>query len=174
MIATGKCVLHQSSDSTGVSGVSGTVIFEWDETEEVLIKGTISGLSPGKHGLHVCSFGNITDGYFHSGDHYNPCDKKHGGPQDEERHVGDLGNVEASDSGVAEFQMHDRLLRLAGNYSVIGRTLVVTENEDDLGKGGDEQSLTTGNAGKGLAWGIIGIVSEFCPASEDLTQKSKE
>ncbi|XP_007902253.1 superoxide dismutase [Cu-Zn] isoform X2 [Callorhinchus milii] len=112
--------------------------------------------------------------YFHSGDHYNPCDKKHGGPQDEERHVGDLGNVEASDSGVAEFQMHDRLLRLAGNYSVIGRTLVVTENEDDLGKGGDEQSLTTGNAGKGLAWGIIGIVSEFCPASEDLTQKSKE
>ncbi|XP_059821995.1 superoxide dismutase [Cu-Zn]-like [Hypanus sabinus] len=98
--------------------------------------------------------------YTSSGVHYNPCEKKHGGPQDDERHVGDLGNIEANDDGIAKFEMHDRLLRLAGNYSVIGRTLVVTENEDDLGKGGNEESLIRGNAGKGLAWGIIGIANK--------------
>lgn len=38
--------------------------------------------------------------------------------------------------------------------------LKVTEKEDDLGKGGDEGSVMGGNAGKGLAWGIIGIANK--------------
>ncbi|XP_048459159.1 superoxide dismutase [Cu-Zn]-like isoform X2 [Rhincodon typus] len=140
--------------------LSVTIVKHDQETEEVFVQGTIEGLEPGKHGLYVCSLGNITNGYMSSGVHYNPCEKRHGGPEDADRHVGDLGNVEANDDGVAKFEMHDRLLRLAGNYSIIGRTLVVTENEDDLGKGENDESAATGNAGKGLAWGIIGIANK--------------
>ncbi|XP_078265013.1 superoxide dismutase [Cu-Zn]-like [Rhinoraja longicauda] len=162
MIATGICLLR-GEETNGDSAIQGTVTFEWDETEEVFIKGSIEGLQPGKHGLYISSLGNVSTGIGSSGVHYNPCNKKHGGPQDDERHVGDLGNVEANDEGIAKFEMHDRLLRLAGNYSVIGRTLVVTENEDDLGKGGDEESVMGGNAGKGLAWGIIGIANKKEP-----------
>ncbi|XP_067896645.1 superoxide dismutase [Cu-Zn]-like isoform X2 [Heterodontus francisci] len=161
MIATGTCFMRgDQAEQVSESSVHGMVTFEWDETEEVLIKGTIEGLKPGKHGLYVCALGNITDGYTSSGVHYNPCEKKHGGPEDTERHVGDLGNIEANDDGVANFEMHDRLLRLAGNYSIIGRTLVVTENEDDLGKAENDDSTVTGNVGKGLAWGIIGIANK--------------
>ncbi|XP_038658225.1 superoxide dismutase [Cu-Zn]-like isoform X3 [Scyliorhinus canicula] len=125
MIATGTCFMkgNEAEQDSGNS-VRGTVTFEWDDTEEVFVKGTIEGLKPGKHGLYVCALGNITNGCISSGTHYNPCDKKHGGPEDPDRHVGDLGNIEANDDGVATFEMHDRLLRLAGNYSVIGRTLV--------------------------------------------------
>ncbi|XP_055500473.1 superoxide dismutase [Cu-Zn]-like [Leucoraja erinacea] len=159
MIATGTCFMR-GEEVNEDSAIQGIVTFEWDETEEVLIKGNIEGLKPGKHGLYVSSSGNVSTGTDSSGAHYNPCDKKHGGPQDDERHVGDLGNIEANAEGIAKFEMHDRLLRLAGNYSIIGRTLVVTEKEDDLGKGGDEGSVMGGNAGKGLAWGIIGIANK--------------
>ncbi|XP_069746208.1 superoxide dismutase [Cu-Zn]-like [Narcine bancroftii] len=159
MIATGTCFMR-GDEVERDSSVRGIVTFEWDETEEVVIKGTIEGLKPGKHGLYILTLGNISNGYSSSGMHYNPCEKKHGGPQDDERHVGDLGNIEAGDDGVAKFEMHDRLIRLAGNYSIIGRTLVVTENEDDLGKGENEGSITGGNAGKGVAWGIIGIANK--------------
>lgn len=72
-------------------------------------------------------------------------------------HVGDLGNIEANEEGVAEFQVEDHLLSLSGTESIIGRALVIRAEEDDLGKGVNEESLATGNATTGLAWGVIGI-----------------
>lgn len=53
--------------------------------------------------------------------------------------------------------MSDNLISLVGQHSVIGRALVVHENEDDLGKGGHELSKSTGNAGGRVGCGVIGI-----------------
>ncbi|XP_072116675.1 superoxide dismutase [Cu-Zn]-like [Mobula birostris] len=140
-----------------VSGVAGTITFKSQVNGTVLIKGIITGLTCGKHGLHVCAFGNLFNGYHSVGPHFNPRKKTHGGPEDEQRHVGDLGNVEANEEGMAEFQIEDHLLSLSGTESIIGRAVVIRAEEDDLGKGGNEESLITGNAATGLAWGVIGI-----------------
>ena len=48
-------------------------------------------------------------------------------------------------------------VKLRGKYSVIGRSIVIHQKEDDLGNGNDEESLKTGNAGKRIACGVIGF-----------------
>jgi Cu-Zn family superoxide dismutase len=50
---------------------------------------------------------------------------------------------------------------LYGEHNVIGRAFVVHRDEDDLGLGGHELSLTTGNAGPRLACGVIGLSGPF-------------
>lgn len=69
------------------------------------------------------------------------------------------GNIEADESGVANVNIEDRLVKLIGPHSIIGRCLVVKSNEDDLGRGGHEYSLSTGNSGQRVAGGVVGIAS---------------
>lgn len=67
------------------------------------------------------------------------------------RHVGDLGNVKADGKGVAQVDMKDKQIQLLGHHSVVGRSMVVHEKVDDLGKGAflchDTQKGTSANLG---------------------------
>ncbi|XP_015775374.1 PREDICTED: superoxide dismutase [Cu-Zn]-like [Acropora digitifera] len=146
------CVLLESKSKE----VKGVINFE-QKQGECRIYGELTGLTPGKHGFHVHQFGDGTNGCTSAGPHFNPEGKLHGGPVDEERHHGDLGNIIANEQGVAKVDMTDKLVSLVGKDSVVGRTIVVHEKADDLGKGGNEESTKTGNAGGRLACGVIGI-----------------
>ena len=87
--------------------------------------------------------------------------KNHGTPHEENlRHVGDLGNIVSPDPEGPNYTLvniQDNEITLDENdiSDITGRTFVVHALEDDLGQGGDEESLRTGNAGARLACGIV-------------------
>jgi Cu-Zn family superoxide dismutase len=123
------------------------------------IDGTIKGLLPGKHGLHIHVFGDFTEGFISAGGIFNPFGRNHGAPDDEERMVGDLGNIDVDEDGIAHVNIEDRQVKLIGPHSVIGRSIIVKTDMDDLGRGGHEYSLSTGNSGTRAGAGVIGIAS---------------
>jgi len=138
------------------SQVSGVVRFQ-PVNDGLLISYKIKGLIDGKHGFHVHEYGDLTDGCTSACAHFNPDGATHGGLDTKIRHFGDLGNIESKDR-LAEGSLFLPNGRLDGSkYSILGRMIIVHADRDDLGEGGDEESLKTGNAGKRLACGVIGL-----------------
>ncbi|KAH6888020.1 superoxide dismutase [Thelonectria olida] len=143
----------------GDSNVKGTVTFEQDsESSPTTITYDLSGQDANaKRGFHIHTFGDNTNGCTSAGPHFNPHGKTHGAPTDEARHVGDLGNIDTDAQGNSKGSVQDSLVKLIGPHSIVGRTVVVHAGTDDLGKGDNEESLKTGNAGPRPACGVIGI-----------------
>lgn len=137
--------------STVGNSAEGTVTFTQTE-EGVRVEANISGLDTnGIHGFHIHEFGDCrADDATSAGGHYNPMDMPHAGPMDEQRHVGDMGNLTANDNGVAEYVYLDEKIELSGVYSVLGLAVVVHAQEDDL------ESQPVGDAGGRIGCGIIG------------------
>lgn len=161
------CVAVQAKDQpkkaivylNGNAGVTGNVTISQPScTEPVFIEINAVGLTPGKHGFHIHEKGDLTDGCASTGGHYNPDKVSHGAPNDQVRHVGDLGNIVADENGIAKTSYSDTVVSLYGARSVIGRAIVIHAEVDDLGKTNHPDSLKTGNAGGRVACGVIGIL----------------
>ncbi|KAL7670157.1 hypothetical protein ACOME3_005100 [Neoechinorhynchus agilis] len=142
----------------GEDGVEGTVMFLQQNRKSPLeVKGEFNGLTQGKHGFHVHEFGDLSNGCTSAGAHFNPFNQTHGGPGLPRRHVGDFGNVEATSDGHAKFYLKDQLATLYGENSILGRSMVLHRDEDDLGTGKFPDSTTTGHAGARIACGVIAV-----------------
>ena len=138
--------------------VKGTILFMQAPGTPTLIKGTVTGLEPGEHGFHIHEFGDMSKGCESMGGHYNPDGADHG--DIDNGHVGDLGNINAGEDGVATINIRAKRIDLLGERSVVGRGVVVHAKQDDLGQGKDAESLKTGNAGDRLACGVITLRGE--------------
>lgn len=149
----GVCVLRPTKGNN----VRGTLTFR-QKGDVCTIAGTVRNLTPGKHGFHIHEFGDLRspDGTA-AGGHFNPDGHKHGGPHDAERHVGDLGNIEADEQGVAKVKMDVKGLKL---HFILGRSIVVHADADDL------SSQPAGNAGPRVAVGVIGVAQPKAPESK--------
>jgi len=130
--------------------IKGSVSFETinhKKDKKVQVVAKVEGLKPNqKFGFHIHELGNCGDKGLMAGVHFNPKNQKHGGLKSQERHLGDLGNLQSDREGKAELStVIDGNLRM-----FMGRSLIIHEFEDDL------KSQPTGNSGKRIACGVIG------------------
>ncbi|KDN41639.1 hypothetical protein RSAG8_07317, partial [Rhizoctonia solani AG-8 WAC10335] len=158
-----KAVL-KDANGTSIGVVN---LYQASNLEPVKITGQLTGLgAAGKKGFHVHEFGDLSNGCASAGGHFNPLGKNHGGPQAAERHAGDLGNIVAESDGTSKLAIEDKHISLYhGQRDIIGRAIVLHVGEDDLGLGGQSDSLTTGHAGARLACGVIGYAAAPAPAA---------
>jgi Cu-Zn family superoxide dismutase len=146
-ITSARAVIYPTKGNT----VTGTVSFV-HEDNGVHVTAQLSGLKPGVHGFHIHEFGNCAcdDGKC-AGDHFNPTQQPHAGPEKQHRHAGDLGNIVADEQGNAVYDVVDAHIMLNGPHSIIGRSVIVHADPDDL------TSQPSGNAGVRLGCGVIGV-----------------
>lgn len=146
----------------GQSAVHGLIYFEQNTPcVPINVSWHIWGQAPNSlRGFHVHAFGDESDGCVSAGPHFNPENVTHGAPEDEIRHYGDLGNIKTDANGVATGWVTDEYLTLFGENSILGRSVVVHNGTDDLGRGGNAESLRSGNAGARNACGVIGYASK--------------
>ncbi len=133
------------------SSVRGTVTFT-KTSGGMKIVADIEGLTPGKHGIHIHENGDCSapDGSS-AGGHFNPREKEHAGHESMNRHEGDLGNITADNNGKAHLDITDNVMTFEGTESILGKSVIVHEKEDDL------KSQPSGNSGSRIACGIIEV-----------------
>jgi Cu-Zn family superoxide dismutase len=110
----------------------------------VLATGTVSGLTPGRHGIHIHEVGRCDPPAFTSaGGHFNPTSRQHGLRNPAGPHVGDLDNLSdrelgsnllASARGLTTFRTLAAGATLGGEDGLLagdGSAIVVHAGADD-------------------------------------------
>jgi len=159
-------------------GASGTVTFATERNrsgqELVVARLDVKGLSPGKHGINVHENGDVSscdDEGKCTGKSYNPDNRPHRGPNSIKkfgasachgtyagdgcvlnRHIGDLGNIVASEDGTSTTTLKDLFTSLKPGQkdSIVGRSVVIHAGADDF-----ETEENDGNAGPIVLYGKI-------------------
>jgi Cu-Zn family superoxide dismutase len=144
---------------SGENGVEGTVLFE-THPKGCKVVAEFKRLPPGNHGFHIHKGGDLRgEGCQGACDHFHKGKpQKHGGPptSHEERHTGDLGNISGPSYKVSY------ILNNVTVTELFGRSVIVHADSDDFGKGGHEDSHTTGHSGKRIGCAIIGRIINSC------------
>lgn len=118
---------------------------------KVRVEADVTGLKPGLHGFHIHEKGDCSaPDAASAGGHFNPRDKPHGGSAGSERHAGDLGNLNADNTGHASLTVEVEDISLSDAASnVLNRAVVVHANPDDT------TGQPAGNSGGRIGCGVI-------------------
>ena len=143
-----EAVLQPTEGNTA----TGTVTFTQVD-DGVQIMAAVTNAEPeGQHGFHVHENGDCSAPDASSaGGHFAPEGSPHGAPTDpaDQRHVGDLGNLEVGADGTGSYERVDEQISLNGPNSIVGKAVVLHQGEDDL------ESQPSGDAGSRIACGVI-------------------
>ncbi len=137
----------------------------------VKVKAHFTKLPSGKHGFHIHKAGDLRgEGCHGLCEHYDIGRNNHGGDPEHggERHTGDLGNIELKDG---KFEK-DYYIKGISVKDLWGRSIIVHDEEDDLGQGPFEDSTTTGHSGSRIGCAIFGRTA--CAPKYNKTRKQQK
>jgi Cu-Zn family superoxide dismutase len=125
----------------------------------VRIEVKVTGLPPGKHGIHIHEAGKCDGPDFASaGAHFNINSQQHGIPGAVTAHAGQIPNLEVGPDGrgsVLFYSPHMSLNKAASNGLTFGNgTAVIIHAQED-----DYKTQPSGNTGARIACGIVKLPS---------------
>jgi len=127
----------------------GEVTFEQAPTG-VLVKGTLTGLPPGEHAIHIHEVGKCeAPAFTTAGGHFNPKKKAHGILSPKGKHEGDLPNLYVGQDGRVQFDFFAPDLKVKAMFDKDGSAVVVHAKLDDY------HSDPAGDAGGRIACGVV-------------------
>lgn len=127
-----------------------------ESPDRTVIQMNLKNMPPGQHGFHVHEFADPRNDFKNLGSHYNPYNNEHGGLNQKNNHVGDLGNIIVNADGTCNQTINVDYLPLEGPDSVMGRSMVIHAMVDDMGVKNTHDSRTSGSSGEKLYYGVIG------------------
>ena len=147
-----KTDIHEAVAVIDSGKIKGFVLFT-QKDENVRIKIDLKGLSKNHlHGFHIHETGDLREGCKSCCAHYNPDGAEHGGL--DSGHKGDLGNIKTDSDGNCNMSIKTDKFSI---NEILGRSIIIHEDEDDLGLGTHDDSKTTGHSGSRIACSVIGI-----------------
>ena len=157
LLASGCCtekphhaVLASAVLSAASGSVAGGTVKFIRYRHGLRVEAKFGGLSPGLHGFHIHENGDCSAPDAKSaGGHFNPASGHHAGPDEPHRHLGDLGNLEADAAGNATYSRSFPDLKIDGEFSIIGKSVIVHAKADDF------KTQPSGDSGDRVACGII-------------------
>lgn len=126
-----------------------------DVEDGVRVVARITGLVPNQqHAFHIHQYGDASarDGTS-AGGHYDPAGSAHhaAANADDAHHAGDLGNLQADDSGKAIYDSVIHRVTVAGlEGPIVGRGVIIHAGHDQF-------TQPTGGAGARIGIGVIGV-----------------
>ncbi len=142
-------VSMKSSDGRDLGSLNIT-----EAAQALSISGTLRGLPPGSHGMHLHMVGRCVAPDFESaGGHWNPTSKQHGTENAQGPHLGDLNNITVRADSSATILVATRGSSLRATNRLMdtdGAALVVHTSADD------HRTDPSGNSGARIACGVMG------------------
>jgi Cu-Zn family superoxide dismutase len=129
---------------------------------KVIVRGEVSGLTPGFHGFHVHGVGQCVAPFTSAGGHYNPGGAGHGA------HAGDMPSLLVLADGTAQAQFASDRFAIDELFDADGSAIIVHAAPDNFANiptryqsttegvfGPDSATLATGDAGARVACGVV-------------------
>jgi Cu-Zn family superoxide dismutase len=121
-----------------------------DSGEGIAVTGSLRGLAPGEHGIHLHTTGVCEPPFESAGAHWNPTSRQHGTENPQGPHLGDMMNLTVGADSTATVQVTTPSGTLRGANALLdadGGSVVVHAAADDY------RTDPSGNSGARIACG---------------------